>query len=245
MPSSLTINKILKQRNAELLDNGGNPKAARLHFPYSRMLWENYKAYNPLRLHISHNSTKKLYIHNDRLHGLVDRLIAAGFLERINGHYFKPTSQEARRWLLGDWLEELTFLAALEAGADEARFSQRVSWRVNGTCGENEIDVIARKGDVISFISCKATIPSYQGISTPDRNKLRSFLFEADYWEQHFADGNGRAVLVLSTDLLDEDDGLEPYCPTLMARAEVLHANIIGNEDNPWQHLVRCLEQHW
>ena len=63
---------------------------------------------------------------------------------------------KARRYLSGGRHEELVWLAALEASADEAVFGQVVGWEVKGYTGENEIDLIMRQGDKLAFVSCKA-----------------------------------------------------------------------------------------
>lgn len=65
--------------------------------------------------------------------------------------YPTASSAAARRYLSGGWLEELVFVAAEAAGADEALVGQRVRWRAGEHEGENEIDVLARFGERLTF----------------------------------------------------------------------------------------------
>lgn len=241
----VNMDQLLNRRQAYRIGSGGDTEKARQRLPLSRLLWENYRAFNPLRLHLAHNAVRPLRMTGGSLRHIADRLMDAGFLKAIGSDRFAPTGGAARLWLLGGWLEELGYCAMMDAGAEEAVYAQRIAWTVGAVAGENEIDVIARKGSVLSFMSCKTVSPVYDAASPSERDKYRAFLLEADYWETHFADGDGRAVLLVSADLLDETAGDLPRCPTLMARAEVLDADIIGLEDDPWPALVRRLSAHW
>lgn len=150
----------------------------------------------------------------------------------------------ARDYLAGQWLEELAYFAVRQSGADEAYFQQRIEWRVDGVTGTNEIDVIARRGGLLSFTSCKAYDPRFGG-SARTRAKLRQFLLEADYWDTHFFDGKGRAVLMVTADLIDEARRNGARLPTLFARAKVLNVDIVSLDFFQWDSLVGQFREHW
>ena len=116
-----TIDRLLAQRNAFRLDSGGDPAMARVRFLLNRWLWENYDAFNPLRLHIAHNGQRPLD-HAKGLGAVVARLVDEGMIRGGGGRY-RARDLEARQWLLGGWLEELGYIAMLDAGADEAFYA--------------------------------------------------------------------------------------------------------------------------
>jgi hypothetical protein len=174
---------------------------------------------------------------------VTDRLACLGWIERQGSHGWTiPDASGMRPYLNGGWLEELVFCAYQAAGVDEACYAQKVEWEVNGIIGRNEIDVMARRGDLLSFASCK-TIGSATGQLPID--KARHFLTEADYWNIHFADDHGRAMLVLSADLVDELRGNRHRYPSLLARASILEVALTGLEQFEWDALVSAIRAHW
>ena len=52
-------------------------------------------------------------------------------------------------------------------------------------------------------------------------------------------------MLLLSTDLIDETQNDSPFCPVLLARANILDVEVIGRELDPWPNLVNRLREHW
>ena len=148
---------------------------------------------------------------------------------------------DARRFITGGWLEELAWLAAIEAGADEARYSQLVGWEAGGYTGENEIDVIFRKGDRLGFISCKALRSSLMSSDRKHRGRMMDAVHEADNLADHFGQHGERVGVLVTTDLFDEDRGQARY-EALMGKAAVLDVRIIPLEDLHWTRLVKVMQ---
>ena len=75
-------------------------------------------------------------------------------------------------------------------------------------------------------------------------DKLRNYITETDYWNNHFANNKGKALLVASTDMVDEYNSKHRY-EQLTARAQVLDVHIIGLEDISWPNIVDRIDGHW
>jgi len=130
-------------------------------------------------------------------HALVNELLSHGIILREDrGHD-----------LSGGWLEELAWLAAIAAGADEALFGQVVGWSVKGYSGENEIDLIMREGDRLGFVQDRK-----------HRNRLMDAVHEADNLIDHFGRAGDKVAILVSTDLFDEVRGVARY-NSLMGKA--------------------------
>ncbi|MBK6744821.1 MAG: hypothetical protein IPG66_18450 [Hydrogenophilales bacterium] len=76
-------------------------------------------------------------------------------------------------------------------------------------------------------------------------SQLRGHLTETDYWNIHFADDQGRALLVVTADFLDEMHNNRPRYPQLLARATILEVTLAGLETLRWERLVEMIEKHW
>ena len=134
----------------------------------------------------------------------------------------------ARSFLSGRWLEELVGLMALDSGADEVAVSQRILWhsRFGGSEHVNEIDVIIRVGERLSFVSCKAMRPeALETAAGPER--LFAAVLEARYWAEHFGQPDTLAALVTTADFYDESEGAFRD-PALAERAKVLDVAVIS-----------------
>jgi hypothetical protein len=247
-----TLDDLLARRNARRLDDRGDPTVAEGRRDLSLRLWESYTTFNALRRHLSEQRPKdpakrgkqRFSMRNSAQVQLVAQLLDAGYITGGNGFYRQSDDPDTKGYLSGDWLEELGYLAILASGADEAYFSQKIEWRVGDLVGSNEIDVIARKGDILSFISCKTAKPIYSSKDERLRENFLHFLLEANYWDLHFGEGKGRAVLLVSTDLYNES--LDRWrCPTLAARSTILDTDLIGNDHDSWETLVTALRHHW
>ncbi len=155
-----------------------------------------------------------------------------------DGHEVCET--QGLRYLSGGWLEELAWLAAREAGAEEAVFGQVIGWTVKGFTGENEIDLIARRGDALTFISCKALKSELDMRDKKHRNRLMEAVHEADNIADHFGSGNGKVAVLVTTDLHDEQKGTVRY-NALMGKAAVLNVEIVSLEKLQWDKLVSAM----
>jgi hypothetical protein len=248
-----TIDDLLARRGARRLGPPGDASRAEARRGLSLRLWKSWGMFHPLRRHLDQQQPA-----NPRLRGsrpfqvrgqaqarLIEHLRSLGYIEPLRRGFWRIADDpDCQTYLRGGWLEELGFLAVRAAGADEAVFAQRIEWAVGGHIGFNEIDVLARKGEVLSVMSCKTADPVYHAHRADQREQFRHFLLEADYWDQHFAAGAGRAVLLVSTDLYDERDRVW-RCPTLVARAAVLDTDLIGTDHDRWEELVAALRAHW
>ncbi len=248
-----TLDDLLAQRNARRLGDPGDVNAAERRRALSLRLWKSWGMFYPLRRHLdqqqpsnpSLRGSRPFQVRGQAQQKLIKDLRNMGFIEPVKRGFWRMVDDPDRQaYLRGGWLEELGFLAVRASGADEAVFAQRIEWTVGNHVGHNEIDVLARKGEVLSVMSCKTADPVYRARDDAQREQFRHFLLEADYWDQHFAAGEGRAVLLVSTDLYDER-AQAWRCPTLAARAKVLDTDLIGTDHNRWDELVAALREHW
>ncbi|MFS8037553.1 Card1-like endonuclease domain-containing protein [Xanthobacter sp. AM11] len=226
----------LRARGAWLVEAGDRPmEEARTRADLSRAIADAYPAFEALR-DVALGRAEYARARDAALlrllagHGLVEthagRAVAAGAV--------------ARRYLSGGWLEELVFLAAEAAGADEALVGQRVRWRAGGHEGENEIDVLARFGERLAFFSCKALAAEMEREDQAHRKRLMSALDEVDNLMDHFGGPQDKAALVVSTDLFAEEARLVRY-EQLHGKAAALRVSLISLERLGWADLVRAV----
>jgi hypothetical protein len=176
---------------------------------------------------------------------LVDLLLKHGLVRKAqDGHFVPSDGGEVRRYIAGSWLEELAWLAAMEAGSEEAVFGQVLGWNVNGYAGENEIDLIARRKKHLCFISCKALRSVLDIQDRKHRNRLMDAVHEADNLVDHFGKPQDRVAVLVTTDLYDEIKGAVRY-NALMGKAAVLDVRIIALEDLGWDRLVDVMRNMW
>ncbi len=149
-----------------------------------------------------------------------------------------------RRYLSGGWLEELAWLAAVDAGSEEAFYGQVVGWKVKGYHGENEIDLIMRKAGTLGFVSCKALRSEIDMHDKKHRNRLMDAVHEADNLCDHFGKPGERVAVLVTTDLHDEIRGVPRY-NALMGKAAVLDVRIISLEELSYNQLVAALAGMW
>lgn len=246
MNNDISIDELLAQRKTRRVGNNGSHADALRRLDISKLLAKNFEGFHTLRNHL---------LHADRFHSIrrPSRQVtsAIGLLKDLG--WVRPAhhpgtwalasdlSADIRWYLQGGWLEEYVYCASLEAGADEAFYGQPVEWQVGDVTGKNEIDVIARRGDTLSFTSCKTQHPHKQGAATA----LLSFLTEADYWDTHFADNKGKVLLVVTADFIDEIEQNRHRYPVILARASILDVEMIGLEDLGWERLVERINEHW
>jgi len=245
MPS---IESLLAKRNTQLVGASGNSATAHSRLALSKSLAESYQTFNSLRLHLESQSRKgepKSFSVDTKIKVLIKSLIELEYIKEIKANQYKYTNHEARSYLAGGWLEEFIYCAMQETQPDEALYQQKVQWQVGKVTGANEIDVIARKGDILSLVSCKACHWNYRSHNQRDRDKLKAFLLETDYWDTHFSSGAGRAVLAVTQDLIDESNNNTKRSPTIFARAEILNVDIVSLDFFQWDTLVERLRKHW
>lgn len=234
--------RLLARRNCALGPGTGDTDLARQRFPLNRFLWENFRVYDPLRRHLV-SGDGQFHTGGATAREIVDRLVTEGYILPTSATTFTFGYPEARRYLDAAWLEELAFMAVDHSGADACLFAQEIEWTLKRTEGSNEVDVIARKGNVLSFTSCKITRHLYDP-RQPFRERLLQFILEAAYWDSHFADDEGRAVVLVTTDLLDETRGNLERSPILARRAEVVDVDLFG-ADHSFEELVALFRRHW
>ncbi|MBL8790969.1 MAG: DUF1887 family protein [Rhizobiales bacterium] len=170
---------------------------------------------------------------------LVDDLLRFGIILREE-HGHEICEAQGRRYLSGGWLEELAWLAAIDAGADEAVFGQAVGWSVHGYSGENEIDLIMREGERLGFVSCKALRSEIDMHDKKHRNRLMDAVHEADNLIDHFGRQGDKVAILVSTDLFDEAKGTVRY-NALMGKAAILDVRIIPLEEMAFDKLRQAL----
>jgi hypothetical protein len=138
----------------------------------------------------------------------------------------------------------LAWLAAREAGAHECLYGQCIGWSVKGFTGENEIDLIVRRGQTLGFVSCKALRSELDIQDRKHRNRLMDAVHEADNLADHFGRQGERVAVLVTTDLYDEMRGMPRY-NALMGKAAVLDVRIIPLEELHWDLLVQALAGLW
>ena len=239
------IDKLLARRQTRRAGLPGSTVQARDRLELSRFLADHFVAFDPLRNHLFHPEHRHdLGGQEARAAGpVIERLRGLGWIFQAGTHSWTPTNRgDSRAYLAGGWLEELVFCAHEAAGVDEAAFGQEVEWQVKGITGKNEIDVIAQRGDVLSFTSCKTVQPNK---THSKNNTLRGFLTETDYWNIHFANDQGRALLIVTADFIDEMRHNRQRYPELFARASILEVTLVGLEELRWDRLVQRVHEHW
>lgn len=245
MSSSSSIEGLLGRRGARLHGSGGNQALARKRADVSRLLAHGYEAWDRLRSHLFNPQDHPRLMASEATRVLASKLMARGWIKPASRDGstwgLDQADEDTERYLRGGWLEEYVWLAHLEAGCDEACFGQQVEWTVDTVIGRNEIDVIARRGEVLSFTSCKCVKPRHAS----HNERLREFINEVGYWDWHFADREARGLLVTTADLLDEMQHNAARYPTLMARAKVLDVGMAGLEHLGWERLVQSVRAHW
>lgn len=244
-----SIESILTARSAFLKGTGGDKLAAEGRRDLTRTIEQNYPAFEVLRDRLlgSGNSPKSSMPQQqpDSASGAA----AEALLESMHRHDFLKMDQgemtlsgvDARRFVTGGWLEELAWLAVMEAGAHEAHYSQLVGWNVEGYTGENEIDVIFRHEDKLGFVSCKALRSCLQSSDRKHRARMMDAVHEADNMADHFGKPGERVGVLVTTDLFDEERGEARY-QALMGKAAVLDVRIVPLEDIGWDRLVGVMQ---
>lgn len=247
MSSEFSIDGLLAERKTRRIGNHGKHEGAYQRLDISKLIAKNFEGFDAVRTHLMHPAQFRSIRHPSKdVATMISLLSDLGWVKASSSaHTWKLTDDldvDVRWYLQGGWLEEYVYCAHVKAGVDEAFYGQRVEWTVGEVFGKNEIDVVARRGDVLSFTSCKTQHPEQkQGVATA----LTRFLTEADYWDTHFADNRGKVLLVVTADFIDEMHRNKHRYPTVLARASILDVEMVGLEDIRWEKLVDRIDAHW
>lgn len=228
------INVLLSQRGAKLRGMSVLDEWAVRRLELAKLIAKQYPAFDAIRRCIVGNGQCDLSSLDEKGRRFANHLCEARFGSIAGGIYRKPAELLKEKFLRGVWLEELVYHAVMEAGADAAVVSQKVDWVVQQYCGESEIDVIARKGDSLLFVSCKSFRHEYE---KEQASSLMAALHETDNLQDHFGRQGDAAALVVTTDLIDEARNHARY-PALFGRALRLDVELISLEDARWVRLV-------
>jgi hypothetical protein len=245
-----SIETLLAKRGAWLKGEKGDHDKARQRAQLSRMISDDYPLFEQVRDRIfraTESFMKHLEIVPETLsgtgHAMVAEMLRLHLVKREE-HGHEICELEGKRYLGGGWLEELAFLAAQDAGAEEATYGQVIGWQVKGFTGENEIDLIMRRGEKLGFISCKALRSELDIHDRKHRNRLMDAVHEADNLADHFGKPGECVAVLVTTDLHDEIKGAPRY-NALMGKAAILDVRIIPLEELAYDRLVEALLSMW
>jgi hypothetical protein len=245
-----SIETLLEKRGAWLKGEKGSHEKAQSRSVLTRMISDDYQLFEQVRDRIfraTDSFIKHLEIVPETLsgagHDMVEQMLALGLVKREE-HGHEICELEGKRYLGGGWLEELAFLAAQDAGADEATYGQVIGWQVKGFTGENEIDLIMRRGDRLGFVSCKALRSELDIHDRKHRNRLMDAVHEADNLADHFGRLGECVAVLVTTDLYDEIKGAPRY-NALMGKAAILDVRIIPLEELGYDRLIAALAGMW
>ena len=243
---SLSIESVLKARGAWLKRQHGDGQAAQDHGQLSKEIATSYAVFEVVRDKIfkaTEEVSRDLKVTAQNFapqhQPLLELMVQKGMIvdDGFGNWICMPTG---KRYLSGGWLEELAWLAAKQAGADEAVYGQVIGWEVKGFTGENEIDVIMRSGERLAFVSCKALRSELDMSDRKHRNRLMDAVHEADNLCDHFGRAGERVAVLVTTDLFDEIKNSVRY-NALMGKAAVLDVRIIALEELGWDKLVAAM----
>jgi hypothetical protein len=245
-----SIEALLAARHAWLKGDSGDQDEALARRSLTRMIADNYRVFEEVRDRIF-RATESFMRHveiipetvSEKGHAVVAELLKHRVVvKEERGHEICEVA--GRRYLSGGWLEELAWIAAMDAGAEEAFYGQVVGWSVKGFTGENEIDLIMRKESTLGFVSCKALRSELDMHDKKHRNRLMDAVHEADNLADHFGRPGERVAVLVTTDLQDEIKGVARY-NALMGKAAILDVRIISLEDLSYDRLVAALAAMW
>lgn len=245
--TSHTIESLLQRRNAWLKTIHGDQKKAASRSTFLRLIAARYSDFEAVRDHYFRATDS--YIRRDNADVEPEPETNLDMIAELHAHNMIHQSEHgqwicdvaSRRFLSGGWLEELAWLAAMDAGADEASFGQVLGWKVEDFTGENEIDLIARKGERLCFVSCKAFRSELNMQDRKHRHRLMDAVHEADNLVDHFGRDGEKVAVLVTTDLFDEMKDSPRYL-ALMGKAAVLDVTIIALEDLNWDKLVAAMK---
>ncbi len=208
----------------------------------TQIIEEGYATFEPVRDMLLKRGAAAEGIEITREHEPLFESLSAHRMIVRKENCFRAASIAAKRYLSGGWLEELAWLAADAAGADEAVYGQKLIWQVGEYHGENEIDLIMRRGERLGFVSCKALQSEFIAENRKHRNRLMDALHEADNLADHFGLPGEQVAVLVTTDLFDEVRDMPRYM-ALMGKAAALDVRIIPLEELGWVRLVNAVAE--
>ncbi len=241
MPS---IAELLRERGAWLKSCGGDVNETLRRAELLRLIGNAYVEFESVRDALLNGpglAGEQLDNLSEAQRNMLAALADEGFLHQHDAGGLRAAHALSRRFLSGGWLEELAWLAGMHAGAEEGIFAQCVGWEVKGFRGENEIDVILRKGGRLAFISCKALQSDFDSSNRKLRGRLMDALHEADNLGDHFGRPGDRVGVLVTSDLYDELRNDRPRYQALMGKAAVFDVRIIPLEELQWELLVAAM----
>jgi Domain of unknown function (DUF1887) len=245
-----SIEALLGARGAWLKGDTGDQAEALSRKALTAMIANNYSTFEEVRDRIF-RATESFMKHveivpatlTEQGHAVVQALLTHKVVvKEEHGHEICEVA--GRRYLSGGWLEELAWLAAMDANADEAFYGQVIGWSVKGYTGENEIDLIMRRADRLAFVSCKALRSELDMHDRKQRNRLMDAVHEADNLADHFGRPGECVAVLVTTDLHDEIKGAPRY-NALMGKAAVLDVRLISLEQLSYEKLVNAMAGMW
>jgi hypothetical protein len=245
-----SIEALLSARGAWLKGDTGDQEEALSRKSLTRMIADNYQLYEEVRDRIfraTESFMRHVEIIPETLPEMGHTLVGEMLKHRVvvkEEHGHEICEVAGRRYLTGGWLEELAWLSAVDAGAEEAFYGQVIGWSVKGFTGENEIDLIMRKGGNMGFVSCKALRSELDMHDRKHRNRLMDAVHEADNLADHFGKPGECVAVLVTTDLHDEIRGVPRY-NALMGKAAVLDVRLISLEELGYDKLVTALQGMW
>jgi hypothetical protein len=244
LDGSDSIRTLLEDRGAWLKGSPLDIGAARLRLQLTQDIAENYQKFELLRddlLNAPAAQRLTAMDADDEVRGALLEGLIRHHVVKLGSNGTLPYDTQSLRFLSGGWLEEMAWHAAVEAGAHEAVYGQVLGWKVDGYTGENEIDVIMRCDNRLTFVSCKALKAELNMTDKKHRNRLMDAVHEADNLADHFGRDDEKVAVLVSTDLFDEERGVVRYS-ALMGKAAVLKVRIISLEDLAWPKLVQAMQ---
>ncbi|MBN2751727.1 MAG: DUF1887 family protein [Rhodospirillaceae bacterium] len=227
------LKQLLAGRGVTLMGEPSPEQVGRVRawFPHARFLAENFTEFDHVRRGLMHQARNAG--HGAHIRAYLEK---AGLLLPQRGTP-RPVSHDADMFLRGEWLEEYVWMAFVNAGADAVTFHQSIHWRVDEFEGDNEIDVIARIGDRLAFVSCKAMKPQPNASGSQNyRGALINFLNEIDNAQDQYGYPWDSAFLFTTTAFQD-DDGQTRY-GSILGKARALDVYVLGLEDLSWRRLL-------
>lgn len=237
-----SLSQLLAPAGVLLFDTSEKQQLAVKRKDLTRLLGENFEAFDLLRRHLA-GGPDYFKPRNDLEARICYDLLEHRLIREVQQYHFKFATAEASQYLSGHWLEEYAWLAILEAGVDEATFGQQMEINLYGWTRQREIDVLARKGEKVFFVSCKCYRAYLYGLMKEKKKQaLQDAMAEIDDLQENLGNAGDKAILLTSTDLIDEAAGYVHRYPKLAKQSKNLGVELIGLDHLRWDDLKAKFE---